>query len=50
MQREWEDQRKDPDDVFIVAEHRKREIKEQIKELEKSLKRQGRRHTGKRAR
>jgi len=40
MQREWENQRKDPDDVFFHARDRKREIKEQIKELQKGLERQ----------
>ena len=40
MQREWEKQRRDPDDVFFVANDRKREIKEQIKELQKGLERQ----------
>jgi len=40
MEREWEDQLKDPDDVFFAAQNRKREIKEQIKELQKGLKRQ----------
>ena len=40
MQRYWENQRKDPDDVFFAARDRKQEIKEQIKELEKGLERQ----------
>ena len=40
MEREWEDQLKDPDDVFFAAQNRKREIKEQIKELQRGLKRQ----------
>jgi hypothetical protein len=40
MQREWENQRRDPDDVFFAANDRKREIKEQIKELQKGLERQ----------
>ncbi len=40
MQREWEKQRQDPDDVFLAANDRKREIKEQIKELQQGLKRQ----------
>jgi hypothetical protein len=40
MQRYWESQRKDPDDVFFHARDRKQEIKEQIKELQKGLDRQ----------
>ena len=40
MEREWENQRKDPDDVFFHARDRKQEIKEQIRELQKGLKRQ----------
>src|SRR5215467_9674059 len=40
MQREWEDQIKDPDDVFFAARDRKQQIREQIKELQKGLKRQ----------
>jgi hypothetical protein len=40
MQREWEKQRRDLDDVFFAANDRKREIKEQIKELQKGLERQ----------
>lgn len=40
MQRHWENQRKDPDDVFFHARDRRQEIKEQIEELEKSLNRQ----------
>jgi len=50
MQRDWKNQHQDPDDVFIAADQRKREIREQIKELEKGLKRQRRRRTVKRAR
>ena len=42
MQRHWEDQRKDPDDVFLHARHRKQEIKEQIQDLQRSLERQKR--------
>jgi molecular chaperone DnaK (HSP70) len=37
MQREWEKQSGDPDDVFFAANDREQEIKEQIKELQKSL-------------
>jgi hypothetical protein len=40
MQRYWENQRKDPDDVFFHARDRRQEIKEQIKELQKGLDRQ----------
>jgi hypothetical protein len=40
MEREWEKQRRDPDDVFFAARDRKQEIKEQIKELQKGLGRQ----------
>src|SRR5215471_4315132 len=34
MNRDWEDQFKDPDDVFFEARDRKQQIKEQIKDLE----------------
>jgi len=44
MQREWEKQRQDLDDVFFAANDRKREIKEQIKELQKGLERQRPKH------
>lgn len=40
MEREWEKQRKDPDDVFFAAQDRRLQIKEQIKELQKGLERQ----------
>jgi hypothetical protein len=40
MEREWENQRKDPDDVFFHARDRKQQIKEQIRELQKGLGRQ----------
>ncbi len=40
MGREWEDQLKDPDDVFFAARDRRQEIKEQIKDLQRGLKRQ----------
>jgi len=36
MQREYERRRQDPDDVFLAAAKRQREIKEQIKELRNS--------------
>jgi hypothetical protein len=35
MQKEWEDQLKDPDDVFFAA--KKEEIKEQMKDLQSGL-------------
>jgi hypothetical protein len=44
MEREWEDQLKDPDDVFFAARDRKREIREQIKNLQKGLERQFPKH------
>ena len=40
LEREWEDQFKDPDDTFFEANNRKEEIKKKIKELEKGLERQ----------
>ena len=40
MQRQWENQRKDLDDVFFHARDRRQEIKEQMKELQKGLERQ----------
>ena len=40
MQREGEKRRRDLDDVFFAAKDRKREIKEQIFELQKALERQ----------
>ena len=40
MQRSWEKQRNDPDDIFFEANRRKQEIKEQIKELQRALERQ----------
>jgi hypothetical protein len=50
MQRDWEAQRKDPDDVFFAANDRKAEIREQIKELQKGLERLKPRHKVKRQR
>jgi len=41
MEREWEKQYQDPDDVFFAARDRKQQIKEQIKDLQKGLERQG---------
>jgi hypothetical protein len=40
MEREWENQRTDPDDVFFHARDRKQQIREQIRELQKGLERQ----------
>jgi hypothetical protein len=37
MQKEWDDQRKDPDDVFFEARDRKQQIKEQMKDLQGGL-------------
>jgi hypothetical protein len=37
MQKEWEDQLKDPDDVFLEAKRRKEEIREQMKDLQLGL-------------
>ena len=39
MQKEWDDQLKDPDDVFFEAKRRKEEIKEQMKNLQRGLER-----------
>jgi hypothetical protein len=50
MEREWQKQYQDPDDVFIAACARKQEIKNQIRDLEKGLRRQGGRRKGKRGR
>ncbi len=47
MEREWENQLKDPDDVFFAARDRKQEIKEQIKNLQKGLERQSFKHKAK---
>ena len=37
MQKQWDDQLKDPDDVFFEAKDRKQEIKEKMKELQRGL-------------
>jgi hypothetical protein len=37
MQKEWDDQRKDPDDVLFAARDRKQEIMETMKELQGGL-------------
>ena len=37
MQKEWDDQLKDPNDVFFAAKNRKEEMKEQIRDLERGL-------------
>lgn len=50
MQRYWENQRKDPDDVFFAAKDRKQEIREQMKELQRGLDRQKPRRKKKRSR
>lgn len=34
LQRDWEDQFKDPNDVLILADDRKQQIKEQIRDLQ----------------
>lgn len=39
LDREWEQQRRDPDDVLLAARDRKREINQQIKDLQRALKR-----------
>lgn len=39
MHREWEKQLQDPNDVLLAAEERKREIREQLKELKQTQKR-----------
>jgi hypothetical protein len=44
MQKEWDDQLKDPDDVFFEARDRKQVIKEQMRELQKRLGRQSSKH------
>jgi hypothetical protein len=41
MQKEWNAQFKDPDDVFFEANTRKREIREKMRELRSSLDRLG---------
>ena len=37
MQKEWDDQLKDPNDVFFAAKNRKEEMKEQIRDLQRGL-------------
>jgi hypothetical protein len=37
MQKEWEDQLKDRDDVFFAAKRRKEEIKEQMRDMQHGL-------------
>jgi hypothetical protein len=50
MELELEKHRQDPNDVFFAARDRKREIKQQITELQQALERQhSRRTTGKKA-
>lgn len=48
MEREWEKQHTDPDDVFFAARDRKQEIKEQIENLKRGLERQHPRRKAKR--
>lgn len=50
MQRYWENQRKDPDDVFFAAKDRKQEIRERMQELQRGLDRQKPRRKKKRSR
>ena len=38
LDREWERQRQDPDDVLLAARDRKQEINQQIKHLQRALK------------
>ena len=40
MERQWQKQSDDPDDVFFEARDRKQEIKQQIRELQRGLERQ----------
>lgn len=50
MQRDWEKQRGDPDDVFFEANDRKQAIREQIRKLQKTLERRSPRHKSKKKR
>lgn len=45
MHDDWEKQNRDPDDVFYHAQERRQEIKEQMKDLQRALKRQHPRKT-----
>lgn len=47
-QREWEKQQQDPNDVLLAADERRREIKEQIKDLQRGLRRRSLRRKKKR--
>lgn len=40
LQRQWEQQNSDPDDVFFAVQNRRDEIKEQMRGLQAALKRQ----------
>ena len=40
MHDEWDKQNRDPDDVFLHAQERRQEIKEQMRDLQKALNRQ----------
>ena len=42
---EWDSQNRDPDDVFFHAQERRQEINEQMKDLQRALKRQHPRKT-----
>src|SRR5690349_19278560 len=37
MQKQWDDQLRDPEDAFFEAKKRKEEMKEKVKELQKGL-------------
>ena len=45
MHDDWEKQNRDPDDVFFHAQERRQEIKEEMKDLQRALKRQHPRKT-----
>src|SRR5205085_7851785 len=40
LQRDWEDQIRDPNDVLLKAAHRRQAIKDQIRDLQRGLQRQ----------
>jgi hypothetical protein len=40
VQHKWEQQNRDPNDILLAADERRREIKEQIKDLKQGLPRQ----------
>ena len=41
LQRDWEDQIRDPNDVLLKATHRRQAIKDQIRDLQRGLQQQG---------